>query len=439
MSHSRPAGVSPGERPEPGTTMESLDDLVIRARAGSLEAYGRLVQATQTMACAVAYGVLRDPSLAEDAAQDAYLRAFRRLGDLDQPAAFLGWFRRIVITVALNTRRRRRQTLLCLDDVPEVPVLDETETVWTELQRRRLAGALLTLTSEERRICDRRYHGGWSTARLAREAGIDEAAMRKRLQRIRDKLRREVEMAEQREVRPDAIGPDFPARIVELLARPELTDLPDNPVGKVVESLREIYGGYQNLTLPEIIDLTEARKTVADDAVYVGLHELHYVDEHRILRYDLTLPLLLTVRYEGRPLRLWTVGKAYRLGQLDAMHLEAFHQSEVFCMDERERLNPWTVTAQVLQSVDRLLPGRPLKIVPTEYLMCSQAWELEVEQDGRWFEVLAWGVFTGRIVRHLGGDPDRHTAIGVGQGLERLAMLRYGIDDIRKVEAARVA
>lgn len=108
-------------------------------------------------------------------------------------------------------------------------------------------------------------------------------------------------------------------------------------------------------------------------------------------------------------------------------------------MDERDRLNPWTVTAQVLQSIDHLLPGRALKIVPTEFPMCRQAWELEVEQDGRWFEVLAWGVFNDRIVRHLGGDPDRHAAVGIGVGLERLAMLRNGIDDIRKIEIARVA
>jgi len=149
--------------------------------------------------------------------------------------------------------------------------------------------------------------------------------------------------------------------------------------------------------------------------------------------------LLMTIRYEGRPLRIWTSGKAYRLGRVDATHMEAFHQSEVFYMDDRDRLDPWTTTAHVLQWVDRLLPGRALKIVPTEFPMCRQAWELEMEQDGHWFEVLVWGVFTDRIVAHLGGDPKKHTAIGVGVGLERLAMLRFGIDDIRKVEAARVA
>ena len=132
--------------------------------------------------------------------------------DLDEPAAFLSWLRRIVITTALNARRARRVTLLRLDDVPDVPVLDEAETDWTELQRQRLAGALLTLSSEERRLCDRRYHGQWSTARLARDAGVDETAMRKRLQRIRERLRKEIEMSEQRAVRPEEMPADLPAQ-----------------------------------------------------------------------------------------------------------------------------------------------------------------------------------------------------------------------------------
>jgi RNA polymerase sigma-70 factor (ECF subfamily) len=419
--------------------VEPLTALVVRAQAGDLEAYGRLVQATQRATYAIALGVLRDRDLAEDAAQEAYLRAFRRLGDLEDPVAFLSWLRRIVITIALNMRRARRRTLLRLDDVPDVPVLDEVETSWSESQRQRLAGALLTLTSEERRLCDRRYHGQWSTARLARDAGVDEAAMRKRLQRIRDKLRREMEVSEQQGIRPEEIRPDFPTKVVELLARPELTDLPETPVGRVLEVLRTVYAEFTEVSLQEIVDFTEARKTIGDDALYIDPIELHRVDERRILRYDLTLPLLLSVRYEGQPLRIWTAGKAYRLCQVDATHLDAFHQADVLCVDHRTRLDPWRVTGQVIQSMDRLLPGRSVKIVPTEYAMCSQAWELEVEDDGRWFEVLAWGVFTSKIVSHLGGDPAEHTAIGVGHGLERLAMLRYGIDDIRKIEGSRVA
>jgi RNA polymerase sigma factor (sigma-70 family) len=419
--------------------METLGDLVVRAQSGDLEAYAALVRMTHAMAYAVARGVLRDRGLAEDAIQDAYLRAFRRLRDLDEPAAFAGWLRRIVITVALNIRRGQRRTLLRLDDVPEVPVLDEAESAWSALQRHRLAGALLTLSAEERRLCDRRYHGGWSSARLAREAGVDESVMRKRLQRIRDKLRREIEMSEQRNIDPSEIKPEFPAKVVELLARPHLSDLPENPVGKALDLLRSVYADCTDMDLPEIVDFAEARKTIGDEALYIDHAELHRVDDRRILRYDLTLPLLLNVRYEGRPIRIWAAGKAYRRGTIDALHLEAFHQAEVLYVDERGRLDPWRVTGQVLQSVNLLLPGRAVKIAPTAYAMCSEAWELAVEDDGRWFEVLAWGIFTDRIVRHLGGDPARHTAMGVGHGLERLAMLRYGIDDIRKIEAARVA
>jgi phenylalanyl-tRNA synthetase alpha chain len=187
------------------------------------------------------------------------------------------------------------------------------------------------------------------------------------------------------------------------------------------------------------VDFASAEETIGKEALYIERHELHRVDERRILRYDLTLPLLLTVRFEGKPLRLFSAGKAYRAGLIDAMHLEAFHQAEVFCLDERARLDPWTMTAAVLRSVDVMLPGRVVKIVPTHYAMCSQAWELAVEVDGGWTEALAWGVYTDRIVAHLGGDPKIHTAIGVGYGLERLAMLRYGIDDARKMDVSRVA
>jgi RNA polymerase sigma factor (sigma-70 family) len=383
--------------------------------------------------------VLRDPGLAEDAAQEAFLRAYRRLHDLDEPGRFGAWLRRIVITVALNMRRARRHTFLRLDDLPEVPVLDEEETTWSVTQRQRLAGALLTLSDDERRLCDRRYHGQWSMSRLARDAHVEEAVIRKRLQRIRDKLRKEIEVAEQRGVRPDEVRPDFPGKVIELLSRPKLIDLPENPVGKVLERLQTTWEDFTEIGLDEIVDFEEASKTIGKDALYIEPGEVHRVDDRRILRYDLTLPLLLSARYCGHPLKLRAAGKAYRLGRVDALHLEAFHQAEVLWVDERVRLDAWTLTGRMLRSVDAVLPGRTVKIVPTEYPMCTQAWELSVEADGLWYELLAYGVFTDKIVTHVGGDPSIHTVMGVGYGLERLAMLRYGIDDIRKIEVARVA
>jgi hypothetical protein len=96
---------------------------------------------------------------------------------------------------------------------------------------------------------------------------------------------------------------------VELLARPKLTDSPENPVGSTLELLRTVYADFADVELPEIVDFAEARKTIGNDALYLDPAELQRVDESRILRYDLTLPLLLTVRYAAKPLRIWAAGK----------------------------------------------------------------------------------------------------------------------------------
>jgi|ERR1700723_2501950 hypothetical protein len=122
-------------------------------------------------------------------------------------------------------RRNVRHAVVPLSAVSRFGVLDETERRWSDSQRHRLAAALLTLSAEERRICDRRYHGGWSLARLAQASGIPETTMRKRLQRIRDKLRQfieaeEIEMMKQGGVDPGTVAAQLPGKIVELLASP---------------------------------------------------------------------------------------------------------------------------------------------------------------------------------------------------------------------------
>src|SRR5688572_25018674 len=324
-----------------------LRTLVALAQGGDVGAFGQLVEATQAMAYSVAWSVLHERAAAEDATQQAYVRAYRRLSDLHDGDAFAGWLRRIVVTMALNKRRSRRNTFLRLDDVAEVPVLDEAESSWSEAQRTRLAAALLTLSSEDRQLCDRRYHGRWRVARLAAAAGIDEAAMRKRLQRVRDKLRKEIEMTELRSVPHGEFPESFPARLVELLARPRLTELPENPVGRILEQLRSVFHDFSPVDLPEVVDL-EAARGIAAVAMYVDPIELHRVDDTRILRYDLTLPLLLHVRYGGTPLKLFAAGKAYRVCQVDATHLEAFHQAEALWHDDRSSFDPWQMTGRVM-------------------------------------------------------------------------------------------
>lgn len=412
---------------------------VLAARAGSLPACAALVEATQRMAYAVAWPILRDEAEARDAVQDAYLAAFRRLGALKKPETFAGWLRRIVVTVSLNRRRRVRKSWLELEAAPAPPVLDDDERRWTDEQQRQLARALLTLSREERRLCELHYHGGWSAERLATDAGLPAAALRKRLQRIRDKLRKEIEMDELHTLRDHPLPTGLPASILELMARPRLCDLPENPVGATLAALREAFAEFLPIELPEQLDLGAAQERLGGDAVYIDRATLQRIEGERILRYDLTLPLLLEVQAGAPPQRRLAAGKVYRRERESATHLEAFHQLELFVLDERRSLDAFWLAGRILHAVDRVLPRAEVRMTATDYPMCARAWSLDVRNEDQWVEVMAWGEYAPWVLKALGADPARQVALGAGFGLERIAALRYGIDDIRKVAAARVA
>jgi len=415
---------------------EQLAQGVTLARAGDPTASAQLVVLTQDMAYAVAFRVLQKDADARDAVQDAFVTAFSRLSELHDAQAFAGWLRRIVIATALNRRRRGRAVWLPLGESASPPVLDSEERTWNEEQQRQLSRALLTLSDEERRLCELHYHGHWSAERIAREAKTERATIRKRLQRIRDKLRKEIEMDEQRILSSNPVPGDLPASITELLARPRLVDLPENPVGAVTALLRGAFHGFSELQLPEELDLALAQERLGGDAVYVDRDKLHRIAGEHVLRYDLTLPLLLDVRWAGSPQRLVASGKVYRRETVSATHLEAFHQLELFAIDERGALDVWAFAGRILEAVDRVLPRREVRLTPTEYPMCRRAWSLDVLHDDQWQEVLAFGEYAEWVMRGIGADPERHTALGAGMGLERLAGLRYGIDDIRKLSMA---
>jgi RNA polymerase sigma-70 factor (ECF subfamily) len=417
---------------------QPLTRWVQAARAGDVAAFGALVQATQAMAYAAAWKALRREADARDAVQEAYLIAFRRLADLDQPEAFAGWFRRIVIATALNQLRRARALWVPGEPDP-APVLDEQEERWTPEQQRSLARALLTLSPEQRRLCELHYHGGCSAEQLARVAGVEPATLRKRLQRIRDQLRKEIEMDEARSLEGRPIPANLPEHIVELLARPRLAELPDNPVAAALATLRGAFPGFSVIDLPEVVDLERAQHQLGGDAVYIERSNLQRIEGETVLRYDLTLPLLLQIRWTGRGQRLTAAGKTYRVEQESATRLEAFHQLEVFVADERSSVDVWWFAGRILDAVDRLLPRSEVRVTPTEYPMCERAFSLEVRHADDWCEVMAWGQYAPWVVRAMGADPGEQVALGAGFGLERCAMLRYAIDDIRKVATARVA
>src|SRR5215831_2809152 len=100
--------------------MTSLETLVHSVRNGDADAYTIIVRRFQDMAVGYGYSILRDFQLAEDAAQEAFIEAYRDLPKLREPAAFPGWFRRIVFKHCDRLIRGKTHSLVSLDDAKGV-------------------------------------------------------------------------------------------------------------------------------------------------------------------------------------------------------------------------------------------------------------------------------------------------------------------------------
>lgn len=93
--------------------------LVCRVQAGDVEAFAGLVRAYQRRVLSVAYRLLGNAEDARDVSQDAFVRAFRSLSQLEDPSRFGPWLMRVVTNLALNFRRSRHlRSTVSLDDQP---------------------------------------------------------------------------------------------------------------------------------------------------------------------------------------------------------------------------------------------------------------------------------------------------------------------------------
>ena len=99
--------------------MEELNTLIEKTRAGELDAYAEIIRRFQDMAYGYAYSILGDFHLAEDATAEAFFQAYRDIAALCDPAAFPGWFRRIVFKHCDRITRRRGVSTVPLAAAPE--------------------------------------------------------------------------------------------------------------------------------------------------------------------------------------------------------------------------------------------------------------------------------------------------------------------------------
>lgn len=411
-----------------GTQMYDYDELAALTKAaqdGDVRAYGRIVELTRNSVEAAARVIVHNPEDAEDIAQETYVRAFGQLGELQDAASLLAWLQRIARNLALNRRCASRWSFVSDLDVSQIaqPEIDADELGPA------LARALVGLGGEDRQLCERYYHGGWTTARLADEMKISEGAVRKRLQRVRERLRKGIAMNET----------DLPERIVELLSKPNLTALPENPVGAVWGAFKRQYDGFTEVELEEKIDPDKVREILAD-AGNGSLEEyLTAASRQQWLRRELTMPMVMEAVGREAPVRLIATGKTYRIDDEESStRLHAFHQVEVLWVGEG--LSEWQLMAPFSEFIRELNPDMQLRIQHFDYsLYCERGWEIAVQLRGmEWSSIAGLGLLKADLLKALGYDSNRLTAVGLGVGLERLAMMLYGIDDIRRIGAERV-
>jgi RNA polymerase sigma factor (sigma-70 family) len=201
--------------------MDSLESLILRAREGDADAYAAVVWRFQDMAVGYAYALLRDFQSAEDAAQEAFLEAYRNLEKLREAAAFPGWFRRIVFKHCDRMTRGQRLVIVPLQAVEglasdEAGQADEMER---REMREKLWEAIDSLPDQERAATVLYYISGYSQREVGAFLGAPATAVKKRLFSARKRLRGllldalEDSLRERRPSRHDA----FAAGVMEML------------------------------------------------------------------------------------------------------------------------------------------------------------------------------------------------------------------------------
>ena len=168
-------------------------ELVARARRGDRVAYGGLVAAHQEVAFRTAFLVLGDAGEAEDAAQEAFVKAYGALHRFREGSPFRPWLMKIVGNAARNRRRsggrRRNLELRVAAIVPTADVAPSAEAEVLAAERRAaLVAAIDGLPPDDRVVIGARYFLDLSEAEIAELAGIPRGTVKSRLFRARQRL-----------------------------------------------------------------------------------------------------------------------------------------------------------------------------------------------------------------------------------------------------------
>ncbi|MFZ5656269.1 MAG: phenylalanine--tRNA ligase subunit alpha [Pseudomonadota bacterium] len=211
-----------------------------------------------------------------------------------------------------------------------------------------------------------------------------------------------------------------------------------HPVSRTLERIAQIFGrmGYDLADGPEIEDDWHNFEALNFPPHHPAraMHDTFYFGDGRLLR---THTSGVQVRYmleRKPPLRMIAAGKVYR-SDSDQTHTPMFHQVEGLLVDEHASFADLKGT--LVEFVRAFFEDDlEMRFRPSYFPFTEPSAEVDIawkQPDGgtRWLEVLGCGMVHPNVLRNVGIDPEKYTGFAFGLGVERFAMLRYGVDDLR--------
>lgn len=161
-----------------------------------------------------------------------------------------------------------------------------------------------------------------------------------------------------------------------------------------------------------------------------AMHDTFYLADGRLLRTHTSPVQIRAMLRQGAPLRLIAPGRVYRCDS-DTTHTPMFHQVEGLVIDTGVSFS--NLKAVLAEFVERFFErSATVRFRPSYFPFTEPSAEVDVlDEGGRWLEVLGCGMVHPQVLMNAGIDPEKYTGYAFGMGVERLAMLRYGIHDIR--------
>lgn len=202
--------------------------------------------------------------------------------------------------------------------------------------------------------------------------------------------------------------------------------------------------GYEVVEGPEVeYDLYNFEKlNIPDGHPAKDEQDTFYVNKEIVLRTQ-TSPVQARVMEEGKlPIRMIAPGRVFRSDEVDATHSPSFHQIEGLVIDKNISFADLKGTLEVFAK-ELFGPETKTKFRPHHFPFTEPSAEVDVTcfkcggkgcrfcKGSGWIEILGCGMVHPHVLEMCGIDPEEYTGFAFGVGLERIALLKYEIDDMR--------